>query len=76
MHACKIIIYSFRDHFDAEVRKWDQLPEILNEGDREVVEVEGQGYKLLECLQKILQVEHNSFYSPIQITEMVSEEFI
>ena len=44
--------FDFRDHFDAEVRKWDQLPEILNEGNRKIVEVEGHGYKLLECIQK------------------------
>ena len=76
MHACKIITFYYRDHFDAEVKTWDQLPAILNEGDREIVEVEGQGYKLLECLQKILQVEYNTFYSPIQMIEMVSQELI
>lgn len=46
-------LYICRDHFDGQIRKWHDLSTILHDGEREIVEVEGNRYKIVECIQRI-----------------------
>ena len=48
----------------------------MHDGEREIVEVEGDGYKLIECIQRSLQCEHRIIYSKIEIINKVAEELL
>ena len=48
----------------------------MHDGEREIVEVEGDGYKFIECIQRSLQCEHRIIYSKIEIINKVAEELL
>ena len=48
----------------------------MYDGEREIVEVEGDGYKLVECIQRSLQYEHNTNYNKMEIINKVAGELL
>ena len=48
----------------------------MHDGEREIVEVEGDGYKLVECIKRSLHCEHNTNYTRMEIINKVAEELL
>ena len=57
-----------------ELKKWSDLPEILEKDNKKVVRVEGKGLCLIEAMSTCLSLEYDILIEPDKLIELISKE--
>ena len=57
-----------------ELKKWSDLPEILEKDNKKVVPVEGKGLCLMEAISTSLSLEYDTLIKPDKLIELISKE--
>ena len=57
-----------------ELKKWSDLPEILEKDNKKVVPVEGKGFCLMEAISTSLSLEYDILIEPDKLIELISRE--
>ena len=57
-----------------ELKKWSDLPEILEKDNKKVVPVDGKGLCLMEAISTSLSLEYDILIEPDKLIELISKE--
>ena len=57
-----------------ELKKWSDLPEILEKDNKKVVPVDGKGLCLMEAISTSLSLEYDILTEPDKLIELISKE--